>query len=436
MWQHQVCGFIGWFPFVDSVLVPPSTELPTLEAAAGWLAQSLAALTISHTSNTNSITSLAEEKEQLDARETELRRMIATAETKRSWFADFREWMESVATFLDEKVSQCDFDVDPHQIPFQFPKLEILEDEHIAILKERANMVLQRRKDDDSGDLSLVFGFPPEHERHSAEEVDELGRIIPQGNSITTREERRTARIARRQSRKALSGTHDGEEGYSTDSSLHPSDASDYQSAVDRITSDGSSILSDVHAVEFKDPTLGLAKWFGEWRSRYGDSYTGAWGGLGLAGAWEFWARLELLGWNPFEVSAVIHCSVISLLICPKSSKNLDEFSWYSALHDYSHTADANLEESELSPSSDLVSEMLSTAVVPRICKMLEGGAFDPYSSRSARRMIDITEQVEASIGSDHHKFTVRFFYPVPVQPCFLSSRHCLDDTQGSPNGV
>jgi GC-rich sequence DNA-binding factor len=29
---------------------------------------------------------------------------IGKAEAKRSWFAAFREWIETVATFLDEKV--------------------------------------------------------------------------------------------------------------------------------------------------------------------------------------------------------------------------------------------------------------------------------------------------------------------------------------------
>lgn len=48
--------------------------------------------------------SLGEEQLQLEAREKEMRDMIAKAEDKRSWFAAFREWVESVATFLDEKV--------------------------------------------------------------------------------------------------------------------------------------------------------------------------------------------------------------------------------------------------------------------------------------------------------------------------------------------
>jgi GC-rich sequence DNA-binding factor len=49
--------------------------------------------------------SFTEEHARAEAREIELREMITRAEEKRSWFAAFREWIESVATFLDEKVS-------------------------------------------------------------------------------------------------------------------------------------------------------------------------------------------------------------------------------------------------------------------------------------------------------------------------------------------
>lgn len=49
--------------------------------------------------------SLAKEREEIEARDKEMREMIAKAEDKRSWFAAFREWVESMATFLDEKVT-------------------------------------------------------------------------------------------------------------------------------------------------------------------------------------------------------------------------------------------------------------------------------------------------------------------------------------------
>ena len=164
-------------------------------------------------------------------------------------------------------------------------------------------MTVRRRRADDEDDLSAVFGSVPKPPAES-DNVDQLNRILPTSNSIVLRRERRTARVARRTRRlagKIPSEADILEEGHSTDSSLTESDALDYQQALERITADGKDILSDVRSVEFKDPSRGLAKWFGEWRERYADSYIGAWGGLGLVGAWEFWVRLEILGWNPFE---------------------------------------------------------------------------------------------------------------------------------------
>jgi GC-rich sequence DNA-binding factor len=48
--------------------------------------------------------SISEERVQIDARQVHLRTIIGKAEAKRGWFAAFREWVETVATFLDEKV--------------------------------------------------------------------------------------------------------------------------------------------------------------------------------------------------------------------------------------------------------------------------------------------------------------------------------------------
>lgn len=80
------------------------TPIPTLGPAIVRLTQSLTNLTTSHAESTLGMSALAEERLQLEAREKEMRAMIARAEEKRSWFTDFREWVESVATFLDEKV--------------------------------------------------------------------------------------------------------------------------------------------------------------------------------------------------------------------------------------------------------------------------------------------------------------------------------------------
>ena len=88
----------------DQKLVPPPTEVPSLESSVTRISQTLASMTVSHAQNTASVSALSVENDQLDGRETELREIIARTEEKRRWFADFRDWLENVAIFLDEKV--------------------------------------------------------------------------------------------------------------------------------------------------------------------------------------------------------------------------------------------------------------------------------------------------------------------------------------------
>jgi GC-rich sequence DNA-binding factor len=171
----------------------------------------------------------------------------------------------------------------------QSPQLERLEDEHTSLLKEKADMISQRRKRDDEDDLALCFG--------------DLPQLADEQPPTSTRQGRSAARIQRRQQRRrANPSTQTAEEGYSTDSSLPPPESQDFQTALAMLQEKAGHVLGDVRAKEFRDPRIGLGKWFGEWREKYEDIYVGAWGGLGLIGAWEFWARLEIVGWNPFQV--------------------------------------------------------------------------------------------------------------------------------------
>ena len=162
-------------------------------------------------------------------------------------------------------------------------------------------MVSKRRRTDDEDDLSLFLGNLPTPANTSTEIVDELGQVAQSANLTVARRDRMTARGKRRQLRRVQ--THsDEEDGYSTDATLPPSDAADFETAMESLMEKGRDVLSDVRAKDFKHPEQGLSKWFGEWRDKFGDSYTGAWGGLGMVGGWEFWTRLEMLGWNPLEV--------------------------------------------------------------------------------------------------------------------------------------
>lgn len=246
------------------------------------------------------MSTLADERLALDVKEKEMRSMVEQAERKRGWFSAFREWVETVATFLDEKVGTILFvfiwlvlTLSP-----QYPILESLEDEHVSLLKERRDMISKRRLQDDEDDLAIFLGALPTPVETDPEEYDELGRLVPRQNPEVSRRERMRSRTARRSQRPPAQE----EDGYSTDSSLPPSDQVDFRTAMSNLASKKEKMLEDVRSDEFKDPSLGVGKWFGEWREKYSDSYTGAFGGLGMVSAWEFWVRLEMLGWDPTQV--------------------------------------------------------------------------------------------------------------------------------------
>ncbi|KAF8517432.1 nineteen complex-related protein 2-domain-containing protein [Hysterangium stoloniferum] len=362
--------------------IPSVTPVPNLNASLARLTAAMTNLTTSHTSHTSALSSLADERLALETKEAEMRQMVEQAEIKRSWFVAFREWVESVASFLDEK----------------YPPLEKLEDEHVSLIAERRDMISDRRKLDDEDDIIVFLGLPPVAKTlANIEVIDELGRTIPSNNTVkATRVSRRNARSNRRVLRRARNQAQKQEEdGYSTDGSLPPTDTDDFRMAIAKLEERREAILSDVRADEFRDPQAGLAKWFGEWRAIYEESYVGAWGGLGLVAAWEFWCRLEMVGWDPIE----------------DPSRDLDTFEWSVALHEYSRprkNSQMNIDddiEPDIGPGGDMVSSMVSQVVIPRLCKLIEGGALDPYSTRHIRRMIDIAEQVEASVEQSGLRF-------------------------------
>ena len=166
-------------------------------------------------------------------------------------------------------------------------------------------MVSKRRRTDDEDDLALCLGVPRPASYSEPEETDELGRVVPPQNTTPAiRAARRIARSNRRLLRRARNQAPRGqdEEGYSTDGSLPSADADDFRIALGKMEGRKVDVLADVRANEFRDPRMGLGKWFGEWRQAYEESYVGAWGGLGLVAAWEFWGRLEMVGWDPIEV--------------------------------------------------------------------------------------------------------------------------------------
>lgn len=117
-----------------------------------------------------------------------------------------------------------------------------------------------------------------------------------------------SSRVSRRQSRaQRLSKLPTNPFGDPpTDDELPTSDSLQLSTALTTLEESIGKLFSDVKAPDFRDPNLGIKKKFEEWRRLWREEYENAFGGLGLVAVWEFWARVELGGWNPFEVSSLL----------------------------------------------------------------------------------------------------------------------------------
>lgn len=90
----------------------------------------------------------------------------------------------------------------------------------------------------------------------------------------------------------------------------------------------------------------------------------------------------------------------------PQDPRSLDSFKWYQGLYNYSRPG-AEAGDGELGPDGDLVSSMISSAIIPRISKTIEVGAFDVYSEKHVKRAVDLLEELEASIDAGNPKMQV-----------------------------
>jgi len=213
-----------------------------------------------------------------------LRKQVEEVEGKREWVEEFSGWAEMLGAFLEEK----------------YPKLEDIEKDSDQFMRERNEMVASRRAADDGDDLALFLGIP-----RPAEGASEKSTVDTSSANSDYRRVRRQAREDRRERRRGVvaSAATAAEEGFSTDSELESEVVDDYTASQHDLERRVHALLEDVKAEDFRYPERGLAVRFADWRKRYPEDYEGAFGGLALVQAWEFWARGEMVGWDPLRVS-------------------------------------------------------------------------------------------------------------------------------------
>ncbi|GMK57675.1 hypothetical protein CspeluHIS016_0405090 [Cutaneotrichosporon spelunceum] len=350
--------------------IPASRPVPTIGSAVSRIEQRTAALKATQAENERNLENATRELVLLEEQERDIRQQVESTEGKRAWVEEFQGWAETLGHFLEEKV----------------PLLDAIEKDANRFAGERAERISARQAGDDSDDLALVVGVAANQTRPEEQSASESG---PNSDA---RKIRRQAHADRRARRRGIVAAPD-DDGLSTDDELEGDLADDYEAAQHEIERRVHGLLEDVKAEDLRDPEIGIAVRFADWRKRYPEEYDGAFGGLSLVQAWEFWARGEMIGWDPVLSDATI-----------------DSFRWYRALYDYSRPrVDRDDDESsvdldpEVAPEGDLAVEMVSKLVVPNISAALE--KYNPYSARQTRKLRDVVEFVGMLLGEDHRRY-------------------------------
>ncbi|BGP09779.1 GC-rich sequence DNA-binding factor 2 [Rhodotorula toruloides] len=368
--------------------IPQTSTLPSLASTTSRLAAMLSTLTTSHQLDSSSLAHFEKERQDLDTQEKELREEVQKVEKKSRWFDEFKEEVEDWGAFLDEK----------------FPQLEKIESEYLAIQRERFDIVARRRYADDADDVALftgasipsVFRTPSSDAAAAPIETDE------EEQDLQPRSQARNARRAEREARSAPATTSAYPDpidsaGYFSDSALSPSQSTDLSAALSSLHESLTSLFSDVKAPSFRDPSLGILQRFEEWRATWKEEYAMMFAGLSFSQVWEFWARVEMAGWNSFEIQEL-----------PRTSADLSAYSWHKALSSYGHSSAApnadDLDEEEADESTEVVNAVVASVVIPRLSALAKA-AYDPFSSRQTVAALKLVDEISYCVETNSPKF-------------------------------
>ncbi|GEM10195.1 GC-rich sequence DNA-binding factor [Rhodotorula toruloides] len=368
--------------------IPQTSTLPSLASTTSRLAAMLSMLTTSHQLDSSSLAHFEKERQDLDTQEKELREEVQKVEKKSRWFDELKEEVEDWGAFLDEK----------------FPQLEKIEYEYLAIQGERFDIVSRRRYADDADDVALFTGanVPSVFRTASSDASAAPIETDEEEQDLQPRSQARNVRRAEREGRSSSASTSAYPDpidsaGYLSDSALSPTQSTDLSAALASLHESLTSLFSDVKAPPFRDPSLGILQRFEEWRTTWKEEYAMMFAGLSLGQVWEFWARVEMAGWNPFEIQEL-----------PHTSADLSAYSWHKALSSYGHSpSDSNpddLDEEEADESIEVVNAIVASVIVPRLSALAKV-AYDPFSSRQTVAALRLVDEISYCVETNSPKF-------------------------------
>ncbi|GAA5985030.1 hypothetical protein JCM11641_000823 [Rhodosporidiobolus odoratus] len=362
--------------------IPQSAPVPSLAAALSRLSTSLTSLQEAHTLDNSALAHFAREREDLDKQEKELRDEVKKTEEKSVWFEEMKGEVEDWGAFLEEK----------------YPKLEAIEMQSLAILRERYTIIATRRYRNASDDVSLFTGqtvptrFPPRMLPLDGEN-DRMEEDLPdfEQESPEDLDPRSSTRSSRRTEREQRTTTSFSPE------SLPPTSSADLRHALTEQHTLLTSLFSDVRAPAFRDPNLGIRQKFEEWRERYAEEYGMTFAGLGMVQVWEFWARVEVVGgWNPLEIEELL-----------ASPADLTAYAWHQALSSYGHSTSTDHEQNgdeEADESTELVNSLVASVLIPRLSAIARAG-YDPYSEKQTKAALKWVDEISYCVERSSPKF-------------------------------
>ncbi|WFD02648.1 hypothetical protein MOBT1_001329 [Malassezia obtusa] len=383
-----------------SAPVPLTSALPTPTSCLSRLEAQIVSLDERTKEEEQRRTDAEHALRSLDQEELKLKSAVEAAEAKSAWFADLDRFVETMAAFLDVKM----------------PLLDTLEHNALGLMIDRK--VSRQRARALALEDAVVLCYGSSNASLWLPSKDEPQRPMSQdgdGNAV-----------ARQARRPLMTPVPDlSAQRLTTDEVAH------FHTGRDELARNVARLLQDTHAPEFRHPLAvddsgawhprSLAARFHAWRTKFPAEYDLAWGGLALANAWEFFARYELVQWDPLWCT---ERAVQDGDVCLEGPiSGLEGFAFEREISAY---VDADPREQNKARGGDAEASatLISNVVVPRLIAVAEQ-AYDVWSASETDAALVLVEQVSYLLDVSGWRFQslVRaFLTPFQAQIEMLST--------------
>ncbi|CAI8017357.1 PAX3- and PAX7-binding protein 1 [Geodia barretti] len=257
------------------------------------------------------------------------------------------------------------------------PQISSLERAVRKVRKERADLLLERRRQDIT-----------DQDRECAQTNSVVQ--VPGSQEVVARQRRAVERDGRRRRRRERRergvGREKGEhrQGMSTDDELLEMNRLKFEKNMTKALAGAESVFGEV--VEDFSQVVHIKTRLEEWKFGFPDSYSQAHVPLYLPQLLAPFARLELLQWNPLEDE------------CP----DFEAMQWFEVLMFYGFREG---EEPDLSdPDTRLLPELVDRVIVTKLTILVQS-VWDPLSSGQTRKLTSLLRQLASdypTVSSEH----------------------------------